>query len=270
MTEPIQEQPPADDTAKLAAAIAVRLNTQRWNADPAHPALAERSAHDRHQFSSDCAVCAKRLDQIAAVAAEVAAQHYGRQLRQLVTMDRFSTRHALKVEQEIAEVEARLAHRDAEIARFNAAEAGRRLEMHDLQAKLDDAVAERDRLAEQLRQVRDAAHYRDLGMNAERRQWQAEFRALWDLLSKYGDDGAVPVTAVRALFRGGPGQVPQPGDRVEDGGVMGTLVRCTTCSGDGLLHQPDEQPAGPDPEPMPSPWPALPPVTGPNPEGTPT
>lgn len=29
------------------------------------------------------------------------------------------------------------------------------------------------------------------------------------------------------------------GDRVTDGGIVGTLVRCEQCSGDGLLHQPD-------------------------------
>lgn len=36
-------------------------------------------------------------------------------------------------------------------------------------------------------------------------------------------------------------RVPQPGDRVLDGGVMGTLKRCPTCT-DGLLHSPDERP----------------------------
>jgi len=36
--------------------------------------------------------------------------------------------------------------------------------------------------------------------------------------------------------------VPKAGDRVEDGGQMGTLVRCYECSGDGLLHKPDHMP----------------------------
>jgi hypothetical protein len=38
----------------------------------------------------------------------------------------------------------------------------------------------------------------------------------------------------------------KPGDRVEDGGTMGTLVRCPQC-GDGLLHDPDERPPSPAP-----------------------
>lgn len=37
-------------------------------------------------------------------------------------------------------------------------------------------------------------------------------------------------------------RVPQPGDRVEDGGEMGTLVACRTCSAMGLLHVPDRMP----------------------------
>lgn len=37
------------------------------------------------------------------------------------------------------------------------------------------------------------------------------------------------------------------GDRVEDGGIVGTLVRCEKCSGDGLLHKPDELPASQEP-----------------------
>jgi hypothetical protein len=32
---------------------------------------------------------------------------------------------------------------------------------------------------------------------------------------------------------------PKAGDRVTDGGFVGTLVKCEQCSGDGLLHQPD-------------------------------
>jgi hypothetical protein len=44
---------------------------------------------------------------------------------------------------------------------------------------------------------------------------------------------------------------PRPGDRVVDGGLTGTLVRCREC-GDGLLHQvdPGQQPVVmPDQEP---------------------
>lgn len=32
------------------------------------------------------------------------------------------------------------------------------------------------------------------------------------------------------------------GERVEDGGVMGTIVRCEMCGGSGELHDPDELP----------------------------
>lgn len=35
---------------------------------------------------------------------------------------------------------------------------------------------------------------------------------------------------------------PRSGDRVENGGVMGTLIRCPECSGDGLLHKEDPRP----------------------------
>lgn len=35
---------------------------------------------------------------------------------------------------------------------------------------------------------------------------------------------------------------PTFGDRIEDGGLMGTIVRCDHCGGSGQLHQPDESP----------------------------
>jgi hypothetical protein len=40
------------------------------------------------------------------------------------------------------------------------------------------------------------------------------------------------------------------GDRVTDGGIVGTLVRCEECSGDGLLLKPDRAPmlSSPDPQ----------------------
>lgn len=37
--------------------------------------------------------------------------------------------------------------------------------------------------------------------------------------------------------------IPRPGDRMEDGGRMGTTIRCGTCDGDGVLHLPDVPPA---------------------------
>lgn len=46
---------------------------------------------------------------------------------------------------------------------------------------------------------------------------------------------------VRALL-GAADPTPKAGDRVQDGGQWGTLIRCPQCDGDGLLHQldPDE------------------------------
>lgn len=38
------------------------------------------------------------------------------------------------------------------------------------------------------------------------------------------------------------------GDRVEDGGMLGTIVRCETCGGSGQLHEPDEVPEPVAPE----------------------
>lgn len=43
----------------------------------------------------------------------------------------------------------------------------------------------------------------------------------------------------------------KPGARVEDGGEMGTIVRCQECGGSGTLHQPDKMPDFAEPEEMP-------------------
>jgi hypothetical protein len=48
-------------------------------------------------------------------------------------------------------------------------------------------------------------------------------------------------------------RAPQPGDRVTDGGIPGTLVRCPQC-GEGMLHAPDSgwlSPLRPPAEPAP-------------------
>lgn len=46
------------------------------------------------------------------------------------------------------------------------------------------------------------------------------------------------------------GDVPaKAGDRVTDGGIVGELVKCEQCSGDGLLHQPDPDQISPAQEP---------------------
>ena len=41
---------------------------------------------------------------------------------------------------------------------------------------------------------------------------------------------------------------PRHGDRCYDGGELGTLERCPQCSGDGLLHRPDHEPAMTEPD----------------------
>ena len=63
--------------------------------------------------------------------------------------------------------------------------------------------------------------------------------------------------AVRALIPAEP-EPEQPrehlrdvGKRVTDGGMLGTLVVCRTCNGDGVLHDPDERPAPVSPTPEP-------------------
>lgn len=48
-------------------------------------------------------------------------------------------------------------------------------------------------------------------------------------------------------------RTPRHGDRVRDGGVMGTLIACQECSGVGLLHQPDSDQPVPRPIPEESP-----------------
>jgi hypothetical protein len=40
----------------------------------------------------------------------------------------------------------------------------------------------------------------------------------------------------------------KPGDRIVNGGQMGTIVTCPTCDGDGILHDPDEKPEPSTPE----------------------
>lgn len=55
------------------------------------------------------------------------------------------------------------------------------------------------------------------------------------------DDLCGPCLA-QAVIAAAPAPAAKPGDRVEDGGQMGTLVRCPKCGGGGLLHDPDELP----------------------------
>ena len=54
----------------------------------------------------------------------------------------------------------------------------------------------------------------------------------------------IDATATAARLRRAADALDGPtfGDRIEDGGVMGTIVRCEMCGGSGQLHQPDEMP----------------------------
>lgn len=62
----------------LAKAIADGLRTHQWYDNPAFPNLHEPSAHGTHEdgYTSDCAICRREINRIAAVAAQVAAKHY--------------------------------------------------------------------------------------------------------------------------------------------------------------------------------------------------
>ncbi|MFY1595454.1 hypothetical protein [Micromonospora sp. WMMD737] len=73
MTEP--------NPSSLAVRLAARLRTRQWATDPERPELAARSAHDRHQFSADCAICARRVDEVAEVAVELVSAELAALLR---------------------------------------------------------------------------------------------------------------------------------------------------------------------------------------------
>lgn len=125
-------------------------------------------------------------------------------------------------EDDPAEVRARVLAgiRDAEIERLRA-------ERQALSAKLDmlDGVADDlDTNADGLPLRPDAE--RERGMAQGIRETVGMLRAL----------AAAPTPAG-----------PKAGDRVEDGGEMGTLVRCDKCGGGGLLHDPDELPPAVEP-----------------------
>lgn len=65
----------------LVERVAARLLSHPWMADPEQPARSARTAHDRHTFDSDCAICARRVDQVAAFAVELVAAEYAGMLR---------------------------------------------------------------------------------------------------------------------------------------------------------------------------------------------
>lgn len=62
------------------------------------------------------------------------------------------------------------------------------------------------------------------------------------------DEGALLAWFAGAIETGRDAERPRFGRRVEDGGRMGTIVRCETCGGSGELHQPDELPPMVEPD----------------------
>lgn len=56
--------------ADLVAAVADHLRARQWNTDPEHPELHARSAHDRHGFSTRCAICARDVERVTAAVIE--------------------------------------------------------------------------------------------------------------------------------------------------------------------------------------------------------
>lgn len=185
-----------------------------------------------------------------------------------------ATRHALLAEREVAELSGRLADRESQIADLNTREARRIVEVHDLETRVAEAealVGETgqpgwdgvDR-AEAIRQA-DRFHGEMLRWAAMHDERRLERDIALDLLRRLvdasTDEDAAPellsgvLAEARAELAGRP--KPQAGDRLVDGGQMGTLITCHTCSGLGLLHQLDVPPApGPEPTPEPQPQPA--------------
>ncbi|MFI7073594.1 hypothetical protein [Micromonospora sediminicola] len=64
----------------LAERIADRLRTHQWHTPPEYHAIHAISAHNRHQFNADCAICVGDVDRIAAVAASAVGEHVASQL----------------------------------------------------------------------------------------------------------------------------------------------------------------------------------------------
>ncbi len=76
----------------------------------------------------------------------------------------------------------------------------------------------------------DAIEARDAEID-QLRGWHSE-------MFQYAADRDAEIERLRA----------KPGDRIVDGGRMGTIVTCPTCDGDGILHDPDEKPEPSIPE----------------------
>lgn len=67
--------------AALAAAVAAQLRTRQWETDPSCPDLHPRSAHNRHQFSTRCAICVSDVERVVAAAIERVTAELAQTLR---------------------------------------------------------------------------------------------------------------------------------------------------------------------------------------------
>lgn len=118
--------PPVQQLADL-------LRNHRWHTDPLFPDLVEPSAHANHHYDNGCAVCVGDVDRIAAAV--------GREVRRLTAVAHQASRHARVCDAEVAEQDATLAARGAEVARLNAREARTQVELHDLRHALGEVLA---------------------------------------------------------------------------------------------------------------------------------
>lgn len=67
--------------AALIAAVADQLRARQWETDPTCPDLHPVSAHNRHTFSTRCAICARDVERVAAAAIEFVTAELARTLR---------------------------------------------------------------------------------------------------------------------------------------------------------------------------------------------
>lgn len=134
--------------------------------------------------------------------------------------------------------------------------------------KNDELRAERDALTREVEQLRagrdqwwDVVGGQKQTMQDEINRLHAGQAALLhtcDLIARRNPQipQTLDIDEVRAML-GAADPTPKAGDRVQDGGQWGTLIRCPQCDGDGLLHQldPDElarmAATAPAPEPEP-------------------
>ncbi|MEU3452139.1 hypothetical protein ABZ671_00650 [Micromonospora sp. NPDC006766] len=223
---------------KAAADALVRLRTQAPNLD-------ELDADEQRFWLRD----ARAAIDAAGLAGLM------RELSQARHMERVADRHALAAEKDAAQMAAALANRDATIATLTAQDTARAVEAYDLETRLAEAqtlIGETGQpgwdnvtRAEAIRQA-EAFHTAMLRWAADHNDRRAERDSALDVLRRLAaavtDENAPPevLAGVLAEARQVGGRPPQAGDRLVDGGQMGTLTTCDTCSGLGLLHQLDE------------------------------